>query len=216
MTLPSKDQIRAARALLDWKQKDLAERVGVTTDMISKIEKGALNGSVDTLNAIVEAFDKAGLEFTNQGGVQQKKRDVVKLTGRPGLIEFFDDVYHTLKANPSEIVTSGVDESKFSHWLGDFSKPHRERMAQLEDITFRCLICEGDYNFKASEYGQYRWTPKEYFVDSTFYAYGEKIAFVTISDDVTVYIVNEPTVSLAYRGLFNVLWAISIDAMEAK
>ena len=38
-------QIRAARGLLDWTVRDLAERSGVHRDMVSKIETGAYAGA---------------------------------------------------------------------------------------------------------------------------------------------------------------------------
>jgi transcriptional regulator with XRE-family HTH domain len=58
-------QIRAARGLLDWTVRDLAERSGVHRDMVSKIETGAYAGDPGTLAAIRRALERAGVEFTN-------------------------------------------------------------------------------------------------------------------------------------------------------
>ena len=68
-------QIRAARGLLDWTVRDLAERSGVHRDMVSKIETGAYAGAPAILEAI-RTLEYAGVEFTNGDapGVKLRKR----------------------------------------------------------------------------------------------------------------------------------------------
>jgi transcriptional regulator with XRE-family HTH domain len=58
-------QIRAARALLDWRQKDLSKASGVGTATIQRIEKSdrPITGYVSTLVRIQAAFEQAGIEF---------------------------------------------------------------------------------------------------------------------------------------------------------
>ena len=67
---------RAARGLLDWTVRDLAERSGVDRDMVSKIETGAYAGAPETLAAIRRVLERAGVEFTNGDapGVKLRKR----------------------------------------------------------------------------------------------------------------------------------------------
>jgi transcriptional regulator with XRE-family HTH domain len=58
-------QIRAARALLGWRQADLSKASDVGTATIQRIEKGdSLNsGYVSTLVRIQAAFEDAGVLF---------------------------------------------------------------------------------------------------------------------------------------------------------
>jgi predicted transcriptional regulator len=58
-------QIRAARALLGWRQEDLSKAAGVGTATIRRIERpeGALAGYVSTIVRIQEAFEQAGIHF---------------------------------------------------------------------------------------------------------------------------------------------------------
>jgi transcriptional regulator with XRE-family HTH domain len=58
-------QIRAARALLGWRQEDLSKASGVGTATIQRIEKspGAMTGYVSTLLRIQTAFEQAGIQF---------------------------------------------------------------------------------------------------------------------------------------------------------
>ena len=60
-------QCRAARALLKWKQEELAQRadVGVSTIRTYEVEKTAPHRS--TLKAIQTAFESAGVEFLSEG-----------------------------------------------------------------------------------------------------------------------------------------------------
>ena len=69
-------QIRAARGLLDWTVRDLAERSGVDRNTVSNIETGAYAGAPETLEAIRRALERAGVEFTNGDapGVRLRKK----------------------------------------------------------------------------------------------------------------------------------------------
>jgi predicted transcriptional regulator len=61
-------QIRAARALLGWRQEDLSKASGVGTATIQRIEKsdGPITGYVSTVMRIQGAFEKAGILFVNE------------------------------------------------------------------------------------------------------------------------------------------------------
>jgi hypothetical protein len=58
-------QVKAARALLGWTQRDLAAASGVGAPNIARIEAqgGELRASATTGGAIFEAFRKAGVVF---------------------------------------------------------------------------------------------------------------------------------------------------------
>lgn len=70
-------QIRAARAMLDWTQGDLAERAGISKTGLNNIERGSSDPKASTLTAIRGALEGAGIEFTNGGepGVKMKRRE---------------------------------------------------------------------------------------------------------------------------------------------
>jgi transcriptional regulator with XRE-family HTH domain len=58
-------QIRAARALLGWRQDDLSKASGVGTATIRRIENSgsSITGYVSTVIRIQSAFEKAGILF---------------------------------------------------------------------------------------------------------------------------------------------------------
>jgi predicted transcriptional regulator len=74
------EQIRAARMLLRWEQKDLASESGVSLPSIKRLETqpGVLSAHQRTIDAIKEALETAGVEFIPENGggagVRMKKR----------------------------------------------------------------------------------------------------------------------------------------------
>ncbi|QWK80256.1 helix-turn-helix transcriptional regulator [Ochrobactrum sp. BTU1] len=60
------DQIRAARAFLNWKQTDLAAAANISEMSVKNVEKGQTDTRVSTLKAIEQAFTAAGMEFINE------------------------------------------------------------------------------------------------------------------------------------------------------
>ena len=74
------DQIRAARALLRWSGKDLAEKTGLGFSTLMRLEvlDGVPSAQAKTLETIQRAFEKAGIEFIGSpesgAGVRWKHR----------------------------------------------------------------------------------------------------------------------------------------------
>jgi transcriptional regulator with XRE-family HTH domain len=60
-------QIRAARALIGWKQIDLAKRSGISEISIKNIERGVTDPRYRTLEAIQTAFERSGVVFLEPG-----------------------------------------------------------------------------------------------------------------------------------------------------
>lgn len=61
-------QVRAARAMLRWSAEDLAihSRLGVATIRRVESNDGQLRATAANIEAIYNAFDLAGIEFTGQ------------------------------------------------------------------------------------------------------------------------------------------------------
>ena len=59
------DQIRAARALLRWSGKDLAEKTGLGFSTLMRLEvlEGVPSAQAKTLETIQKVFEQAGIEF---------------------------------------------------------------------------------------------------------------------------------------------------------
>ena len=65
----SAGQLRAARALLNIDQRELAELSGLSVPTIQRMEAsdGVIRGNVDSLVKLVAALDAAGIELIGEG-----------------------------------------------------------------------------------------------------------------------------------------------------
>lgn len=70
----SAKQIKAARALAGWKQKDLAEASGLAEITIRTIERGLGDPRSSTLLKIEAAFREVGVSFTPTGVERPSKQ----------------------------------------------------------------------------------------------------------------------------------------------
>ena len=73
-------QCRAARALIEMSQADLAEVAGVSSRTVLDFEAGKRKPIKATLTVIQQALESAGVEFTNGGqpGVRFTKKGTFK------------------------------------------------------------------------------------------------------------------------------------------
>jgi transcriptional regulator with XRE-family HTH domain len=64
------EQVRAARALLRWEQRDLAEASGVSLPSVKRLETqpGLLAAQERTIVELRKALEKAGVEFIAKNG----------------------------------------------------------------------------------------------------------------------------------------------------
>ncbi len=63
----SSRQIRAARAMLEVKQRDLAAAAGVSLATLNNIERGVADPRSSTLSAIERALNNAGVDIDDDG-----------------------------------------------------------------------------------------------------------------------------------------------------
>lgn len=79
MMILTPEQCRAARALLNWSQQELANRAEVGIVTVRQVEAGSHDPRPATLKVIRYAFESAGIEFINQTGVRLAKRPQKKV-----------------------------------------------------------------------------------------------------------------------------------------
>jgi transcriptional regulator with XRE-family HTH domain len=67
----SSSQLRAARALAGFDQRQLAEKSGLSVPTIQRMEasEGVIRGNVDSLMKVVAALDEAGVELIGEDAV---------------------------------------------------------------------------------------------------------------------------------------------------
>lgn len=76
--LKTGNQLKAARALIDMSQGELAKRAGVNINTVVFMEKRGtenISSAADKVQAVRQALEDAGIEFLNHGqpGVRLRK-----------------------------------------------------------------------------------------------------------------------------------------------
>jgi len=201
------NQIRAARALKNWSQSELAERTGLAVPTIANIEAGKQEPSARTLEKIHKVFLVSGIEFMGVNGVQKLQSTTQVFRGQDGMRQFYDDIYFTIKSEKQEVLVGNVDEREFIKVMElDLLTLHMNRMVDV-GASYKILIKEGDYYFAVSNYAEYRWIPEEDFQSIPFYVYGDKLAIILwLRDEHIVFLLNSKEAADIYREKFNILW----------
>lgn len=204
----SKEQIKAARAMLDWSQKTLAERCdGVSEPTIKLIESGKVNSTDATLSALKRTFEDAGIEFIQQNGVRIRD-DLITVIEKMDqadniYLQLLDDIYYTMKGRYGEILWSFIDESVSTQDVVD-----REVMIRRAGNTVRSLVRYGDTHL-TYPLDEYRYLPKGFFLNNPCVVYGNKFA-ILLNNEQKVLIIHDGSVADLKRKEFEIIWSIGL------
>lgn len=204
----SPEQIRAARALLNWKQSDLARESGLSLPSINNIERAIGSPRVDTLRAIAVTLENAGIEFIGNQGVC--RRDEVfefhKYEGDDFVEKQNDDLFACMKSPDDEVLQCGLDDRKFIEHAPDqvlrYDAYHKKT-----NFSQRILIAKGDMFFLAPPV-HYRWITPELVGTVPYLVYKDRFVMLIWESKRTVIIRNQ-SVADAFRRQFNFLWGLA-------
>jgi len=201
-------QIRAARALLDWSQDDLAKASGLSIATIRKLESGSISPRGKTTTALLSAFEEETIEFLPPMGVRVKDSNVTVLDGYNGeevYLRLMDDAYHTLKDKKGELIIWNADNA-----VSPESVIISELRMRTGGIKFRYLVEDGDtYLYFPLE--EYRWIGKKYFRNTVQVIYGNKVALSVYPNMTTqqikrIIIIESAPLAESMRNAFNFIW----------
>lgn len=196
------NQIRAARGLLGWSQKELAKRSGISDVSIINYEKGKRSPHQNTMDKIIRAFELGGVDFTHDGGVRPRKSRVVFYDGFDDESGFFEDIISSVKSSEdAEIRVAGADDlfcSSLYKEIDDSQVTCQVRVISsfLENVTGASIDAE------------WRVTEKENLAGTSFCLYDGKSAFIDISAK-KITVVEDPMVAANLEKIFDRLWALS-------
>lgn len=198
-------QIRAARALLDMSQDELAEAAGLTPQAIRKIESGLVSPREGTMADISRVFDERGVEFIDNRGAALRNDEVISIMDENAFILLLNNVISTLKGKPSR-------EALFACVSDGVSPPiviENYRRLRKEGIRMRSLVKEGD-DYLMGSLEEYRYIPNPFFHNSATVIFDDKFATMILDPatgkDAGVIIIRNTHVAQAQRNLFNLIW----------
>lgn len=195
----SVDQIKAARALLGWTQKDLALSAKVNKDTVANIEAERNAPQQDTYDKVLGALELAGIEFLEDGVRKPPVKSLIIDKSDPNwFFEFLDDVILTLEddQNP-ELIIYGVDDS--------LTKPQaidRFRELRRMNVRMRFFIKEGN-TFMRGDESEYRYIPDNLFLNYNTFVYGNKV--LHDMEGYCLLVINQELAD-SERNKLNVLW----------
>ncbi len=197
--MPTIDQIRAARALLNWSQGDLADRAGLSQTGVARIESGINMPNSSTLDKITSAFDDAGIEFLRNGVI--KSDDTIKtFVGDDCYLQLLYDVIRTLTDYPEKELRIWFSDDKMSPpAVNDLYRQMRSKGIQMRQI-----IREGNTYLMGPNH-EYRYFPNEYFINVVKLSYGSKYAILN-GKETRVTIQTDEIASNSQKKLFDYLW----------
>lgn len=201
-------QIRAARALAQWSSADLARNTGISSKTILNIEIGRFHARPDTMQAIVAAFDKVGVEFTENEGVRRRPEGIEVFEGHERFHDFTGYVQDYLTRFGGDVCISASDERLFLKYRKD-PEQYRATMKALVDsgkITVRILAEESNFN---SVFAEMRKLSGHNAAPTSFYAFGRNLALISFTHATPPYVVlfrNSPFAD-AFRQSFDAAWA---------
>ncbi len=200
------EQIRAARALLGWNQDTLAQEAGMSQTGIARIENGTNKPNSSTLEKIKQAFDRFNIEFIDNTGVKKSTGSVKIYEGDDACVSFLQHVYETLKHDDgdNEVVVNNVQEDRFMKWCDGYVETHVSRMDEVK-AKFRIIVRDGDTNFVASNYSQYRSVSEDRFNEISYYVYKNFSALIDFTEKF-IYVIDSPAVAKFYKAEFQRIW----------
>jgi transcriptional regulator with XRE-family HTH domain len=198
-------QIRAARGLLGWTIRDLADLTKLTSNGISKIERGDVTAHRGSLEKIQRAFEDAGVEFLPSSGLRKKDRIIETYEGAGALRQLIEDVYNTLRDTGGEMIIAHLDEGNAIKSLKRDYLMEQIRKRKKAKIKQRLLVKSND-PYLIPPLNTYRILPDEYFSPYPFYIYGSKLALLCWEPSPRVIVINDERFAESARKLFNFIW----------
>ncbi len=198
-------QMRAARAMLDVSQGHVAEYLGIAANTLSKIESGQSDVSVSRNTDIQRFYEREGIEFIENDGVQRNEYPIFFLE-----TETHEETYIKLLENVSEVLKEFKEPELLIMYADDkVSSPRVHdmyRKIRKQGVKMRQLIEEGN-EYIVGPLDEYRYIPKNFFINRVTLVFGDRIANET-ANVLKAIVKVDPINAEIQRNTFNMLWSI--------
>ena len=202
------EQIKAARALLKWKQSTLAEESGISLPSINNVERGIGSPRVDTMRAIQSALEEGGVQFISGLGVCLREEifEVHKYEGAEFIAKLHGDLLSCMKGPEDSVAMCSVDERKYAQNSAEETMRYFNHF-KATGFKERILIRQDD-TFLLSPPETYRWISPELIGTIPYYVYKDRFAMIMWESRRTVIIRNQ-SIADTFRRQFDFLWNIA-------
>ena len=193
--------VRAARALLNWSQQELADNCGMDVTSIRYLETGKTNPSTKTVQKIETAFERASVGM-GANGVKLIDNTIYEFKGDNWYLDLLDDVYETLMDQGGEFLVMFADDA--------LSPPEvnarYRKIRNLGHVKMRQLIEDGN-EYILGAFPEYKYVPSKFFSNNVILIYGDKVAECT-SDNTKAVVFNDEINAAAFKNIFEYMWTM--------
>ena len=206
------DQIRAARALLEWSQEDLANKSSLARRTVALIESGKQKPGLDTIEKIISAFDQEDVEFAASEGVRRKAESIRVFTGEDEAYDFFDFLLDHSQKTMDPVYLNSVCTNEYTRCIPGFHTCDycvgMDKLAGQIDVRF--ISKENDHDLVYKSYAKYRTVPEEQFNALVpIYVFGDYIAIMLFLDEVCIFLIEDKDAAELYRQKFLEQWEVA-------
>lgn len=200
------DQIRAARALLNWTQSELAQRSHLSLRALNSIERGLVVPRIDNLRVIQETFEQADIEFGENDGVRRRTEQltILKFEGANYFDQHHLDIMEHLREPGAEVLFNLASEKDCIGLNQDILNDYFVHITRY-GITERLLVAKGDI-YVIGKPSDYRWLKPETFNHVFYIVYGTNVAFHILGQPHRLIIIRNPAIADMFRRQFDANW----------
>ncbi|MGB9154835.1 MAG: helix-turn-helix transcriptional regulator [Alphaproteobacteria bacterium] len=200
-------QIKAARALLDWSQEDLAVKTRLSISTIRSMELG-FTPRASTAKEICNAVEYAGLEFTEGEGVR-RRLDIGFYHKSDSCDKLLDDMLQTVEEKGGDVLGYVQSQAMLLQSCGIHGQKNFYRLEQLHKITtVKCVVTESTAAVLSLPPFQFRLLTEQNVSPSYFYVYGNKYVMILPNSDgnFRFIVLSLMAHAQAYQKHFQTLW----------
>jgi len=173
----SAEQIRAARAMLNWSQETLAVESGLSLATIYNLEKGHLSPRSST--ELRKAFENKGIEFTGRNGLSRRLDDFRNYHGSEGTEQFAADLLSVAADAEREFIAVFRSQEAFAKALGVDPSGNLDRLEQLNKrVNVKCLLSDIQNSGLFIPCFHFRAIAKSPLGPFSIFVYGNKLALI--------------------------------------
>lgn len=198
-------QIKAARALLDWTQQNLAEASGVHINAVNNLERGTSHKPrAETLARIQSALETRGVRFLGNYGVElaDQKLDIRVFEGDTFISDMNRDLFAQIRKG-DEVLSLIPHESIYATAS---KKDVEEYYAFMKRTGFKeRLIVSTPHPTTWGDKKSYRWLPPDILGTMSYFVYANTYALIRPASRQTV-LIRSRDMADSFRQQFEFFW----------
>jgi transcriptional regulator with XRE-family HTH domain len=211
-------QIRMARASLNWTRQDLAANSGLSFGTIRNVEADDFSPRGDTAEALREVFEKNGLEFLPNEGVQRRIEDVHYFCGAESRNRFFRDILQNTRSSGDKIVVFVLSPGMLARCCGgkdDNDMSYVEQLGMCASI--QCLLPDTEPAANLPRNIECRYIARTDVLSEPFVVYGSTCTMIHSEGrgDFKFVLLRLPMMAYNYKTGFRTLWKAAAEHPRA-